>query len=99
MRTTLGDRLRESQIKPTQSFRCGHRGRMCVFIGVSDHTYMSIYIYTVFLKKVRPSPAVAGDHKFELTYFYFTVPHANFGSPNWLSTPAVPYKIKSRHLY
>jgi hypothetical protein len=51
MRTTLGDRLRESQIKPTQSFRCGHRGRMCVFIGVSDHTYMSIYIYTVFLKK------------------------------------------------
>jgi hypothetical protein len=24
---------------------------MCVFIGVNAHTYISIYVYTVFLKK------------------------------------------------
>jgi hypothetical protein len=42
------------KIKPTQSFRCAHRGRMCVrvFIGVSAHTCMSIYIYAVFIKKI-----------------------------------------------
>jgi hypothetical protein len=40
-------------IKPVQSFRGIYRGRMCVcvFIEVSTHTYMIIYIYTVFLKK------------------------------------------------
>jgi hypothetical protein len=42
------------KIKPTQSFGCAHRGRMCVrvFIGVSAHTCMSIYICTVFIKKI-----------------------------------------------
>jgi hypothetical protein len=41
------------KIKPTQSFRGAHRGRVCVrvFIGVSAHTCISICIYTVFLKK------------------------------------------------
>jgi hypothetical protein len=41
------------KIKPTQSFRGAHRGRICVcvFIGVSAHTYMSICVCTVFLKK------------------------------------------------
>jgi hypothetical protein len=41
------------KIKPAQSFGGAHRDRMCVavFIGVSDHTYMSIYVCTVFLKK------------------------------------------------
>jgi hypothetical protein len=41
------------KIKPTQSFRGAHRGRVCVrvFIGMSTHTYMSIYVCTVFLKK------------------------------------------------
>jgi hypothetical protein len=41
------------KIKPTQSFRCAHISRMCVrvFIGVSAHTCMSIYVCTVFLKK------------------------------------------------
>jgi hypothetical protein len=40
-------------IKSAQSFGCVHRGRVCVhvFIGVSARTCMSIYIYTVFLKK------------------------------------------------
>jgi hypothetical protein len=40
-------------IKPAQSFGCAHRGRVCVrvFIGVSVRTCMSIYVYTVFLKK------------------------------------------------
>jgi hypothetical protein len=42
------------KIKPSQSFGGAHRGRvcMCVFIGVSAHTCMSIYVCTVFLKKV-----------------------------------------------
>jgi hypothetical protein len=41
------------KIKPAQSFESAHRGRVCVrvFIGVSTHTCMSIYICTVFLKK------------------------------------------------
>jgi hypothetical protein len=40
------------KIKPAQSFGCAHRGRMCVrmFIGVSDRTCMSIYVYTAYLK-------------------------------------------------
>jgi hypothetical protein len=40
-------------IKSAQSFRGAHRGRVCVcvFIGVSAHMCMSIYVYTVFLKK------------------------------------------------
>jgi hypothetical protein len=40
-------------IKPTQSFRGAYRDKVCVrmFIGVSDYTYINIYIYTVFLKK------------------------------------------------
>jgi hypothetical protein len=42
------------KIKLVQSFGCIQRGRVYVrvFIEVSDHMYMSIYIYTVFLKKV-----------------------------------------------
>jgi hypothetical protein len=42
------------KIKPAQSFRCAHRGRVYVhvFIGVSVHTYMSIYVCTVLLKKI-----------------------------------------------
>jgi hypothetical protein len=41
------------KIKSVQSFRCAHRDRVCVrvFIEVSDHTYINIYIYTVFLIK------------------------------------------------
>jgi hypothetical protein len=35
------------KIKPALSFRCAHRGRVCVFINMC----MSIYVYTVFLKK------------------------------------------------
>jgi hypothetical protein len=39
-------------IKPVH-FRGAHRGRLCVrvFIKISDYTCMSIYIFTVFLKK------------------------------------------------
>jgi hypothetical protein len=41
------------KIKPTQSFRGAHKSRVCVhmFIWISDHTYMSICVCTVFLKK------------------------------------------------
>jgi hypothetical protein len=40
------------KIKSTQSFGCAHIGKMCVhiFIGVSVHMHIRIYIYTVFLK-------------------------------------------------
>jgi hypothetical protein len=42
------------KIKSAQSFRDAHRDMICVciFIEMSDHTCMSIYIYTVFLKKM-----------------------------------------------
>jgi hypothetical protein len=40
------------KIKSTQFFGGAHRDRLCVFIGVSAHTCMSIYICTVFLKKL-----------------------------------------------
>jgi hypothetical protein len=41
------------KIKPTQSFRDAHRGRVCIraFIRVSARTCMTIYVCTVFLKK------------------------------------------------
>jgi hypothetical protein len=41
--------------KPAQSFKCAHRGKMCmcIFIELSARTYMSIYVYTVFLKKKK----------------------------------------------
>jgi hypothetical protein len=39
------------KIKPPQCFRCAHKGRVCVcvFIGVSAHTCMSICVCTLFL--------------------------------------------------
>jgi hypothetical protein len=42
------------KIKSAQSFECVHRDKVCVrmFIGISAHTCMSIYICTVFLKKI-----------------------------------------------
>jgi hypothetical protein len=41
------------KIKSAQSFRGANKGRVCVrvFIRVSARTCMSIYVYTVFLKK------------------------------------------------
>jgi hypothetical protein len=41
------------KMKPTQSFRVTHKGRVCVhvFIGMSVRTCMSICVCTVFLKK------------------------------------------------
>jgi hypothetical protein len=41
------------KIKPGQSFRGAHRGKVyvCMFIEVSTHMYMSICIYTVFFFK------------------------------------------------
>jgi hypothetical protein len=43
------------KIKSIQSFECAHESKMRVriFIGVNAHTYISIYIYTVFLKKAN----------------------------------------------
>jgi hypothetical protein len=39
------------KIKPTQSFGCAHKDRVCVymFIGVSVYTCMKICVYTIFL--------------------------------------------------
>jgi hypothetical protein len=36
-------------IKLAQSFRCTHRGKICVFIGCA-RIYINICIFTVFLK-------------------------------------------------
>jgi hypothetical protein len=43
------------KIKLDQSFRGAHRDSVCVhiFIVLSAHTYMSIYVCTVFIKKTR----------------------------------------------
>jgi hypothetical protein len=43
------------KIKLTQSFRCAHKDRMCVyvFIRISVRTCMSICIYTIFLKREK----------------------------------------------
>jgi hypothetical protein len=44
------------KIKPAQSFRCAHRGRVCerMFIEVvSARTFISICVCTMFLKKHR----------------------------------------------
>jgi hypothetical protein len=51
------------KIKSTQSFRGAHRDMMCVrvFIGVGDHTYMSICIYTMFLKNMLYVVRICGD--------------------------------------
>jgi hypothetical protein len=42
------------KIKPTQSFRCAHRDRVCVrvFIGINNHTCINIYVCTMFIKKI-----------------------------------------------
>jgi hypothetical protein len=41
------------KIKSIHSFGGAHKGKICVyvFISVSDHTCISIYVYTIFLKK------------------------------------------------
>jgi hypothetical protein len=43
------------KIKPAQPFRYAHKDRMCVyaFIRLSAHTYMSICIYTIFIKREK----------------------------------------------
>jgi hypothetical protein len=43
------------KIKLAQSFEVAHRSRVCVriFIAVSAHTYINIYICTIFLKNSR----------------------------------------------
>jgi hypothetical protein len=40
------------KIKSIQSFRCAHRGRLCVyiFIEVSAYTCINICVYIIFLK-------------------------------------------------
>jgi hypothetical protein len=43
------------KIKLAQSFRYAHKDRMCVyaFIRLSAHIYMSICIYTIFIKREK----------------------------------------------
>jgi hypothetical protein len=40
------------KIKPTQSFRNTYKNMMCVYvlIKMNTHTYINIYVYTIFLK-------------------------------------------------
>jgi hypothetical protein len=52
------------KIKSAQSFRDAHRDMICVriFIEMSDHTCMNIYICTVFLKKDDNRRLTTGRH-------------------------------------
>jgi hypothetical protein len=51
--TLLVTDFMDLKIKPFHSFRGAHKSRMCVyvFIEVSAHTYINLYVCTVFLKK------------------------------------------------
>jgi hypothetical protein len=42
------------KFKSTQSFECAHMDRVCVRVFIEKNTciYISIYVYTVFLKKM-----------------------------------------------
>jgi hypothetical protein len=55
--------------KSAQFFRVTHRGRVvCVFIGLSTHTYISIYLCTMFLRKKKKfqkeKPSEKGEIRF-----------------------------------
>jgi hypothetical protein len=54
------------KIKSAQSFRVTHKGRMCVriFIWMSALTCMSIYVYTIFLKKLYFKASCRKTHLF-----------------------------------
>jgi hypothetical protein len=80
------------EIKLTQSFRDVHKSRMCVyvFIGVSTHMYIRIYIYIIFLTKKRitcmilllsatgPNPGEFGSQKYSTP---ITCPDHNATNP------------------
>jgi hypothetical protein len=58
------------KIKLTQSFEGIRRGRICIciFIGVSAHTYISICVYIMFLKNPKckyKKTSVTGTHRIE----------------------------------
>jgi hypothetical protein len=61
------------KIKPAQSFEGTHRSKVfvCMFIGVSTHTCISIYVYTVFLKKDKlPNNMFKESDSIIKTYIY-----------------------------
>jgi hypothetical protein len=71
------------KIKSTQFFKGAHRCRICVrvFIGMCAHTYINIYIYTIFLKKSSSflsnptNPGLLGNNRtmpkdFQLVLYY-----------------------------
>jgi hypothetical protein len=47
------------KIKPAQYFECAHRVMMCMFIWVNAHTYINIYIYTVFINNISENCAMS----------------------------------------
>jgi hypothetical protein len=51
------------KIKLSQSFEGAHKVKVCirVFIEVSTHMYISIYVCTVFLKKTDDPPNRTAD--------------------------------------
>jgi hypothetical protein len=44
------------KIKPAQSFKCAHRGKVYVRVFIRMNVRTCIYIYTVFLKKINFTP-------------------------------------------
>jgi hypothetical protein len=51
------------KIEQVQTFGGAYRGWVCirVFIGVSDHTYMSIYVCTLFLEQEKKSSLIPSN--------------------------------------
>jgi hypothetical protein len=61
------------KIKSAQYFRCVHRGIVCVrvFIKVSAHMCINIFVYTVFLKKNREFNRNARNTDFSFDSFFY----------------------------
>jgi hypothetical protein len=59
------------KIKSAQSIKYAYRGRMCmrVFIEVSAHTCMSIYICTEFLKNIFINHLATKEKETKLTWY------------------------------
>jgi hypothetical protein len=87
------------KIKSSQSFRCVHKNMVCVrvFIEINVHTCMSIYICTVFLKKIGASyarlenhPMLRGYRKMQIlspTYFFSKITSKHLGLGGQLPHP------------
>jgi hypothetical protein len=79
------------KIKLTQSFGCAHSSKIYihVFIGVSTYTYMSICVYTVFLKK---SMFELSRPFYKIYLFIFSLPGLTTVKPPPLQLPETEFQ-------